>query len=58
MATRKQLAIALDSARGWTAVPMTSTGCYDINHLFYAFHSVYIEFTREGVLYTHLEGIE
>ena len=58
MATRKQLAIALDSARGWTAVPMTSTGCYDINHLFYAFHSVYTEFTREGVLYTHLEGIE
>ena len=40
MATREQLAI-LDSARGWTAVPMTSTGCYDTNHLFYAFHGVY-----------------
>ena len=44
MATREQLAIVLDSARGWTAVPMTLTGS---NHLFYAFHSVYTEYTRE-----------
>ena len=42
MATR---AIALDRARGWTAVPMTSTGCYDTNHIFYAFQ-VCIQNTR------------
>ena len=35
MATCEQLAIVLDSARGQTAVPMTSTGCYDTNHLLY-----------------------
>ena len=58
MATREQLAIVLDSARGWTAVPMTSTVCYDTNHLFYAFHGVYTEFTRECIQYTHLEGIK
>ena len=29
MATREQLAIVLDSAHGWTAVPMMLTGCYD-----------------------------
>ena len=40
MATHEQLAIVLDSARGWTAVPMTSTGCYDTNHLFYAFFCI------------------
>ena len=57
MATREQLAIVLDSARGWTAVPMTSPGCYDTNQLFYAFHGMYTEFTWE-CLYTHLEGIE
>ena len=46
MATRKQLAIVLlDSACGWTAVPMTSTSCYDTNHLFYSFYSVYTEYT-------------
>ena len=52
MATREQLAIALDSASGWTAVPMTSTGCYmyDTNHLFYAFPGVYTEFTQDNVL--------
>ena len=50
MATREQLAIALDSASGWTAVPMKSTGCYDTNHLFYAFHGVYTEFTQECVI--------
>ena len=49
MATHEQLAIALDSARGWTAVPMTLTGCYDTNHLFHAFHSAYTEYTRECV---------
>ena len=49
MATHEQLAIALDSACGWTAVPMTSTGCYDTNHLFYALHGVYTEFTQECV---------
>ena len=49
MATREQLAVVLDSARGWTAVPMTLTGCYDTNHLFYAFHSVHTEYTRECV---------
>ena len=49
MATREQLAIPLDSASGWTAVPMTSTGCYDTNHLFYAFHDVYTEFTQECI---------
>ena len=58
MATREQLAIVLDSAHGWTAVPMTSTGCYDTNHRLYVFHGVYTEFTRECVPYTHLEGIE
>ena len=49
MATREQLAVVLDSVHGWTAVPMTSTGCYDTNHLFYAFHSVYTEYTWECV---------
>ena len=50
MATHEQIAIVLDSARGWTAVPMTtSTGFYDTNHLFYAFHGVYTEFTQECV---------
>ena len=43
MATCKQLATVLNSARGWTAVPMTSTGCYDTNHLFYPFHGVYTD---------------
>ena len=43
--TREQLAIVLDSARCWTAVPMMSTGCYDTNHLFYAFHGVYSVYT-------------
>ena len=57
MATCEQLAVVLDSARGWTAVPMTLTGCYDTNHLFYALHSVYSVYTpgrhRTTITYIH-----
>ena len=39
MATREQLAIILDSARGWT---VCADVCYDTNHLFYAFQVYYV----------------
>ena len=50
MATREQLATALDSTCGWTACANDVNWFYDTNHLFYAF--------MVCILYTHLEGIE
>ena len=70
--TRTTSHIVLDSARGWTTVPMTSMAA--MIQITYAFHGVYVEFTWECVnkpsgyalghiniflnLYTHLEGIQ